>query len=184
MADVQKGHHVVIYAGASGVGTAAIQLCKLLGAHPWAVVSSAEKGKICEEVGAEGVVFYKDNENWAKELIKKKGGNFTTVLDCIGPSNADSTLDLLEVDGKWILYGLLSGAKAKINLAITLFKRINIISTTLKTRTDEYKANLVDDFRMTALPGFNNHILKPIIYKKYICDWSSVDPFIQAHKLM
>lgn len=66
LAQVQDGDHVVVYAGASGVGTAAIQLCKLLGAHPWAVVSTPDKGKICEEVGANGVVYYKDNQNWSK----------------------------------------------------------------------------------------------------------------------
>ena len=48
LADVKAGDHVVVYAGASGVGTAAIQLCRLLGATAWAVVSTAEKGKICE----------------------------------------------------------------------------------------------------------------------------------------
>jgi tumor protein p53-inducible protein 3 len=127
---------VVIYAGASGVGTAAIQLCKILGAHPWAVVSTKDKGKICEELGAKGVVFYKNNDSWAKELIKMKEGHFNAVLDCVGPSNVDSTLNLLNVDGKWILYGLLSGAKADINMAQVLVKRISIISTTLKTRTD------------------------------------------------
>ena len=58
-----------MYAGASGVGTAAIQLSKLLGAHAWAVVSTEEKGKICAEVGASGVAYYKDNDNWAKDLI-------------------------------------------------------------------------------------------------------------------
>ena len=111
-------------------------------------------------------------------------GAFNAVLDCVGPSNADSTLDLLDVDGKWILFGLLSGAKAKINLAVALFKRINIISTTLKTRTDEYKANLVKDFQLTALPGFDSGELKPIIYKRYECDWREVTAFVDAHKLM
>ena len=83
-----------------------------------------------------------------------KGGNFDAVLDCVGPSNSDSTLQLLGMDGKWILYGLLSGAKSNLNMAMTLVKRISIISTTLKTRTDEYKAELVSDFRSTALQSF------------------------------
>ena len=131
---------MVVYAGASGVGTAAIQLCRLLGAQAWAVVSTTEKGKICEEVGASGVVYYKDNANWAKDLIAMKEGKFNAVLDCVGPSNVDSTLELLDLDGKWILFGLLSGAKAKFNMAAALVKRISIISTTLKTRSDEYKA--------------------------------------------
>ena len=113
-----------------------------------------------------------------------KGGNFDAVLDCVGPSNSDSTLQLLGMDGKWILYGLLSGAKSNLNMAMALVKRIHMISTTLKTRTDEYKAQLVSDFRSTALQGFDDGTLKPIIYKTYRCDWQSVDPFVEAHKMM
>ena len=78
----------MVYAGASGVGTAAIQLGQLLGAKVWAVVSTPEKGKVCQELGASGVVYYRDNATWAKELIQKKGGNFDAVLDCVGASNA------------------------------------------------------------------------------------------------
>jgi tumor protein p53-inducible protein 3 len=91
---------------------------------------------------------------------------------------------LLSIDGKWILFGLLSGAKTNLNLATLIGKRISLISTTLKTRTDEYKASLIEDFRQTALFGFDKGVLRPIIYKTFPCDWSSVDPFVEAHKLM
>ena len=152
LASVKAGDHVVVYAGASGVGTAAIQLCKLFGAHAWAVVSNEEKGKICQEVGASGVVFYKDNANWAKDLLAKKGSPFNVVLDCVGAGNVDSTLELLSIDGKWVLFGLLSGGKLpEFNLGALLMKRIHLITTTLKTRSDEYKSNLIQDFSKTAL---------------------------------
>lgn len=128
------------------MGTAAIQLGKLLGAHIWCVVSSQDKGKVCQELGAAGVVYYKDNPLWSKELKSIKGGLFNAVLDCVGPSNAEQTLDLLEIDGKWILFGLLSGAKSTLNMATLIGKRISLVSTTLKTRTDEYKSALVKDF--------------------------------------
>jgi NADPH:quinone reductase-like Zn-dependent oxidoreductase len=52
-------------------------------------------------------------------------------------------------------------------------KRISLISTTLKTRSDKYKADLVQDFSKTALEGFEQGVLKPIIYKTYPFDWSS-----------
>lgn len=59
LAKVKTGQNIVIYAGASGVGTAAIQLGQLLGAQVWAVVSTAEKGKVCLDLGAKGVVYYR-----------------------------------------------------------------------------------------------------------------------------
>jgi tumor protein p53-inducible protein 3 len=66
LANLKKGDSVVVYAGASGVGTAALQLAKLFEVDVWSVVSSKEKGKICHELGANGVVYYKGNPNWAK----------------------------------------------------------------------------------------------------------------------
>ena len=65
LAELQPGQKVVIYAGASGVGTAAIQICNVLGFEPYAVVSTPEKGELCKKVGVKGVVYYKDNEKWA-----------------------------------------------------------------------------------------------------------------------
>jgi tumor protein p53-inducible protein 3 len=136
LAEAKEGDHIVVYAGASGVGTAATQLGKLLGVNIYCVVSSEEKGKICTELGAKGVVFYKNNANWMKDLIALKGGHFNAVLDCVGSDNYESTIELLDIDGKWILFGLLSGFKTNLNLASLLAKRITLISTTLKTRSD------------------------------------------------
>ncbi len=52
---------MVIYAGASGVGTAAIQLCNLLGYIPFIVVSNQDKGEVCKKLGAKNIVYYKEN---------------------------------------------------------------------------------------------------------------------------
>jgi tumor protein p53-inducible protein 3 len=113
-----------------------------------------------------------------------KGGNFNAVLDCVGSDNYESTIELLDVDGKWILFGLLSGFKTNLNLALLLAKRISLISTTLKTRSGQYKDNLIADFTKTALWAFDKQELKPIIYKTITCDWTSAEPFIDAHRLM
>lgn len=92
LADIKAGDNVVVYAAASGVGTAAIQLGKLMGANVYCVVSNEEKGKICSELGAKGVVYYRNNPNWAKDLIALKGGLFNSVLDCVGSDNYESTI--------------------------------------------------------------------------------------------
>lgn len=61
LAELKPGQKVVIYAGASGVGTAAIQICNVLGYVPYAVVSNKQKGDLCRKVGVKEVVYYKDN---------------------------------------------------------------------------------------------------------------------------
>jgi tumor protein p53-inducible protein 3 len=78
---------------------------------------------------------------------------------------------LLGTDGRWISYGLLSGAKTQLNMAVLLGKRISLITTTLKTRSDAYKTDLLADFQKTALSSFDSGVLRPIIYKTYRCDW-------------
>lgn len=87
-------------------------------------------------MGASGIAYYKDNSNWAKDLLALKGSSFDAVLDCVGASNVESTLELLGIDSRWILFGLLSGGNVNINLGALLAKRISLISTTLKTRSD------------------------------------------------
>jgi tumor protein p53-inducible protein 3 len=113
-----------------------------------------KRGQICKNLGAAGVVFYKNNPNWAKELLTQSGP-FNAVLDCVGSDNYESTIELLDIDGKWVLFGLLSGSKTNLNLASLLAKRIVLISTTLKTRSDAYKTNLIEDFTKTALWAFD-----------------------------
>ena len=106
--------------------------------------------------------------------MEKRGGGFDAVLDCVGPDNVNQTIEMLKIDGTWVLYGLLSGAKTNLNLASILVKRINLISTTLKTRTDEYKSNLVQDFKKTAVSSFTQGTLRPIIYKTFQFDWTTI----------
>jgi len=113
LAELKENQNVVIYAGASGVGTATIQICKILKVNAFTVVSSEAKKQLCLDVGAKGCVLYKDNEKWDEELIQINGGKrFDALLDCVGVSNLDRTINLLDVDGRWVLYGLLSGVKA------------------------------------------------------------------------
>jgi NADPH:quinone reductase-like Zn-dependent oxidoreductase len=92
LAETKEGDNIVVYAGASGVGTAAIQLGKLLGANIYCVVSTVDKGKICIDLGAKGVVYYKDNLKWATDLINLRGGHFNAVLDCVGSDNYESSI--------------------------------------------------------------------------------------------
>lgn len=85
------------------------------------------------------------------------GKHFSAVLDCVGVSNIDQTVNLLDVDGRWVLFGLLSGAKAEFNFMKIMQKRINLITTLLKTRSYEYKTKLINDFSSEILPHFNKN---------------------------
>lgn len=98
------------------------------------------------------MVYYKDNEHWPDELIKANDGKlFEAVLDCVGPGNAKATTKILGVDSKWIFYGTLSGIKGEVNFGELIFKRITLIPSTLKTRSKEFKDNLISNFSNKVL---------------------------------
>ena len=83
-----------------------------------------------------------------------------------------------------MLYGTLSGIKQEMNFGQLLGKRIKLISTTLKSRSNTYKDNLIKNFSREVLPHFNNKTVRPVIHKVLNCDWSNASSFIEAHKLM
>src|SRR5690606_38344284 len=124
--------------GASGVGSAAIQLCKAFGSPCWVSVGSAERLAYCEGLGAQGGVQRGDGLDGLRDF-----GPFDVVLDPVGASYAAHNLKMLAQDGRWVIIGLMGGRKAELDLALLLGKRIQLIGSTLRSRDAESKAQLL-----------------------------------------
>uniref|UniRef100_A0A914WM10 Enoyl reductase (ER) domain-containing protein n=1 Tax=Plectus sambesii TaxID=2011161 RepID=A0A914WM10_9BILA len=169
IAETKPGDKVLIHAGASGVGTAAIQLVtKVFGATAIATVGSEEKAEFVRSWGAQHVFNYK-TDDWlvsVRHVTDGKGVN--VVLDCVGASYWEKNADALTVDGRWVLYGLMGGADISGNLLSKILqKRIRLQGTTLRARCNEYKAKLIEEFTAKALPHFATGELKPVIDSKF-----------------
>lgn len=183
IAKVQPNETVLIHAGASGVGTAAIQLCNALGARPVVTAGSAEKIAFCEKVGALTGFNYKSGPfapaliSWAAEKYGQAGVN--VILDCVGGSHFKDNLLSIMVDGRWVLYATMGGAEATIDLRAMLMKRVQLQGTTLRSRPLSYKAQLVADFTSVAMPLLINAKLKPVI--DTVLPFSSI---VQGHQRM
>ncbi|KAL4460867.1 hypothetical protein ABPG74_016339 [Tetrahymena malaccensis] len=185
----KPGENVLIYAGASGVGTAAIQLCSLFKTNAIVSVSSPEKLQFCKNLGAQGGIIYKDNQKQKEQILElTKGKGADIVLDCIGASNVDLTLSVLNYDARWVLYGLMGGAKVpNFNLASLVTKRASLICSTLRSRSDCYKTDLVRDFQFQAMPLFRNNSFKTIIDKVYdinLNEEKDIEKVREAHQYM
>lgn len=169
IAKVQAGEIVLIHAGASGVGTAAIQLCRLAGAIPIVTAGSKAKCDFCLELGAAAAINYKEAGGFSAgvkaALQEQKRAGVDVVLDCIGASYVSQHLEVLALDSRWVLYGLMGGREAdKFPLGGLLAKRIQLLSSTLRTRTISYKGELVQNFSEVALAHFKpGGVLRPII---------------------
>lgn len=162
LGNARPGEKVLIHAGASGVGTAAIQLCKAQGNPCWVSVGSQDKLDACVELGAEGGVLRQGGIAALKDF-----GPFNVALDPVGATYAADHLDLLALDARWVLIGLMGGRDATLDLAKVLAKRISLIGSTLRTRDAEFKATLLAYMEQRLMPQFASGELKPMVAKTF-----------------
>lgn len=159
---LQAGEKVLVHAGASGVGSAAIQLCKALGNPIWVSVGSTERLRYCQELGASGgVIRGEDLESLQAH------GPFDVILDPVGASYVGLNLRLLARDGRWVMIGLMGGRKSEIDLAQVLAKRLQLTGSTLRNRDDEFKAELLRELGQQVWPLFGEGRLKPQLARAY-----------------
>lgn len=162
LAALKPGEKVLLHAGASGVGSAAIQLCKAFGSPCWVSVGSADRLAYCEELGAQGGVVRTDG-------IESLGdfGPFDVILDPVGGNYAAINLKLLARDGRWVLIGLMGGREAQLDLAQVLAKRVQLLGSTLRNRDDQFKADLLSDLGQQVWPLFGEGRLSPQLAKTF-----------------
>lgn len=164
--------NVLIHAGGSGVGTAAIQLAKQIGkANVLTTAGSREKIEFCQQLGADVGINYK-TEQFDEEVLRSthhEGADL--ILDFIGASYWEKNVKSIKVDGRWVLIGILGGKEVKnVNLMDLLMKRVQLTGTLLTPRSDAYKAALTAEFSSVALPLFQDKKLRPIVDSIYTFD--------------
>ncbi len=163
LAGLKPGEKVLLHAGASGVGSAAIQLCKAFGSSCWVSVGSQDRLTYCESLGASGGVI-RDKDGLQ---VPDDFGPFQVILDPVGASYAALNLKLLALDGRWVNIGMMGGRKAEVDIALVLGKRIQLIGSTLRNRDDLFKAELLRDLRQHVWPLFSEGRLKPQLARTF-----------------
>ena len=146
---LKAGEKVLVHAGASGVGSAAIQLCKAFGNPVWVSVGSDERLAYCQDLGAAGGVVRNANLDALEQL-----GPFDVILDPVGASYGPLNLKLLARDGRWVIIGLMGGRKVELDLALVLGKRLQVTGSTLRNRDDGFKAELLRELGQQVWPLF------------------------------
>ena len=172
-----SGRWALVHAGASGVGTAGIQIAKAIGARI-AVTCSAGKVDACRDLGAD-VVLERSPADWLGALGDVVPGGVDVVLDVIGGEETDRNLKAARMDGTIVQVGLMGGANASVNVGLILSKRITWIGTTLRTRPLERKLALSQRFIDEVLPLFDTGALRPVVDSRY-----AFDDIADAHRHM
>jgi putative PIG3 family NAD(P)H quinone oxidoreductase len=159
----KAGGWALVHGGGSGVGTAAIQLLKEAGVKTIVTAGSQEKCERCVELGATAAINYRDDDFTARVREISGGRGVDVVLDHVGGKYLASNIDCLAVDGRLVIIGLIGGAKGEINLAALLIKRLQLIGSTLRTRSVESKAEIVATFTKQFGGAVAAGRIKPIV---------------------
>ncbi|HYK83606.1 MAG TPA: NAD(P)H-quinone oxidoreductase [Gemmatimonadales bacterium] len=154
---------VLVHAGASGVGLAAIQVAKRGGARVAATTRDAAKVPALAAAGADLVVDT-GQRDFASEIAARWGSDAVhVVLDPIGAATLAGDLRVLAPGGRIVILATMSGATVEVDLALLMKKRARLAGSTLRARSRPEKAALVARFREDALPGFDSGELQVVV---------------------
>ncbi len=176
LANLQKEEKVLIHAGASSVGLAATQLAKDARATVITTASDA-KHTICQDAGADHCIDYQ-NESFAG-VIKDKYGGVNVIIDFVGAGYLGDNVKSLSPDGRMVILGLMGGLTEELHLGHVLMKRLKIMGSTLRARSQDYKIRLCQDFWEHCGPLFATGALTPRVDR--VLPW---DQIVEAHHVM
>ena len=161
-----SGRTALVHAGASGVGTAAIQICKALGARV-IVTASARKLNACRQLGADLAIDYVTGDFVAESMSFTSGAGADVVLDVIGGDYVDKNIAAIRVGGRIVQVGTMGGGRTEVNIGMLLPKRASLIGTVLRARPLGEKIAITQRFVAEILPLFDAGLVKPVIDSRY-----------------
>jgi len=176
---LKAGESALIHGGSSGIGTTAIQLVRAFGARAFATAGSAEKCAACERLGADRAINYREADFVAAIRDLTAGRGVDLILDMVGGEYLPRNLDLLAVDGRLVQIALIGGAKAQINLAPVLQRRLTLTGSTLRARSIVEKGAIADALRQQVWPLLESRLVAPVVFRTF-----PMRDAAAAHRLM
>ena len=160
-AGLQRTERVLVHAAASGVGTAAIQMCVATNNPVFVTAGSDEKVEQCIALGADA--------GWNRKAgsfleAVTRWGEVDVALDPVGANYLADNLACMAVDGRLALIGLLGGAQTDINLGALLMKRVRLIGSTLRARSVGYTSRVMEGLRENVWPEIAAGHIKPVVH--------------------
>ncbi len=163
-AGLSAGMAVLIHGAAGGIGGAAIQIARLHGAIPIAVVSDAEKAAYALRLGAAETINRQSEDFVARTLSITGGKGADRIVDIVGGDTLDRNIRAAARFGHIVIVSTLGGAKAEINASQILMKQLTLSGSTLRPQTREVKAAIATSLRKSAWPALEDgRIVKPRI---------------------
>lgn len=157
---LQAGERFLVHGGSSGIGTTAIQLAHVFGARVFATAGSEEKCNVCRELGAERAINYREED--FVEILRSEGGA-DLILDMVGGDYIARNIKTLADDGRLVQIAFLEGAKAEMNFAQIMKRRLTMTGSTLRPQSDLAKAAIAKDLRDIVWPLLDAGTVAPVM---------------------
>lgn len=181
-AGLRPGEALLVHAAAGGVGVAALQLARMLGAGAlWATTRTPAKAERLRREGlADAVVAASEPQEIARQVGERSGGRGADViLDFVGGPYLEANVALAAPGGRIVALSYLGGARGTLSVGALLFKRLTLVGTTLRGRPIEEKMVLTQRFRREVLPHVASGRVRPILDRVV-----RLEEIAEAHRLM
>jgi putative PIG3 family NAD(P)H quinone oxidoreductase len=163
VAGLTRGDWLLVHGGGGGIGTMAIQVARLLGAHVAVTAGSQEKLDVCAELGAEVCVNYRDQDFVEVVRAETGGRGVDVVLDNMGAAYLQRNVDVLARGGRVVIIGLQGGVNGELDLGVLLRTSASVQATTLRSRPLDEKAEICEAVERHVWPWIEAGLLRPVV---------------------
>ncbi|MCC0029619.1 MAG: NAD(P)H-quinone oxidoreductase [Brucellaceae bacterium] len=160
---LKAGETLLVHGGTSGIGTTAIQLAKAFGATVFATAGSAEKCEACLKLGADHAINYREADFVEQTKKLTEGAGIDLILDMVGGEYVSRNYAAAAMDGRIVQIAFLGGAKTEADFTLLMVKRLTHTGSTLRARSDDFKAALAAELEKQVWPLLNERRVAPVM---------------------
>ena len=182
-ANLKPGETLLVHGGASGIGTAGIQIASALGVHVITTAGTDEKCAACMELGAKRAINYRVED--FVEPVREFGKSHSAVpgvdviLDMVGGDYVQKNIKSLAPDGRLVNIAFLNGSKVEVDLMAVMLKRLTLTGSTLRARSPEFKGDIARKLEKNIWPLLESGRIRPVISAVF-----PLEKAAKAHTLM
>ncbi|MCR9146177.1 MAG: NAD(P)H-quinone oxidoreductase [Rhodobacteraceae bacterium] len=164
---LKAGERFLVHGGSSGIGTTAIQLGRAFGARVFATAGAPDKCRICEDLGAERAIHYREAD--FVDVMRDIGGA-DLILDMVGGAYLPRNIRALADEGRLVQIAFLQGPEVTMNFTEVMTRRLTITGSTLRPQSVLAKARIADDLRAHVWPLIEAGRIGPVMDREFPLD--------------
>lgn len=175
-AGLKAGQTFLVHGGTSGIGTTAIQLGNAFGVRVFATAGSDAKVSVCEKLGAERGINYRDEDF---VTVLRDAGGADLILDMVGGSYIPRNIKALKTGGRLQMIAFLGGPKVELNFAEIMVRRLTLSGTTLRPQSVAAKAAIAEELRSKVWPLLDAGRIGPVMDREF-----TLEDAAEAHRAL